>query len=89
MKGRKRKRSATHHYTAVVKMAVSKHALQFGNKSAVVKYSPKAYLISVGNERPLCWRFFILILFYCIILAHVGSLTLKFVNLYFTSKRYL
>ena len=37
MKGRKRKRSATHHYTTTVKTAIGKHALQFGNKSAVVK----------------------------------------------------
>ena len=37
MKGRKRKRSAMHHYTAAVKTAIGKHALQFGNKSAVVQ----------------------------------------------------
>ena len=36
MKGRKRKWSVTHHYTAVVKTAIGKHALQFGNKSTFV-----------------------------------------------------
>ena len=39
IKGRKRKRSATHHYTSAWKTAISKHALQFGNMSVAVKYS--------------------------------------------------
>ena len=39
MKGRKRKWSATHLYTTAVKTAFGKQALQFGNKSAVVKNS--------------------------------------------------
>ena len=47
MKGCKRKRSATHHYTAAVKTAIGKHPLQFGNKSAVVKYSKE-----LGFELP-------------------------------------
>ena len=47
MKGRKRKGTATHHCTVAVLTAIGKHALQFGNKSAVEKHSKE-----LGFELP-------------------------------------
>ena len=49
MKGCKRKQTAMHYYTAAVKTTIhiGKHALQFGNKSAVEKYSKE-----LGFELP-------------------------------------
>ena len=133
MKGRKRKRSATHHYTTAVKTAFGKHALQFGNKIAVVKNSkelgfelPETTVINFKRElgqqlksgkdygelditnrkrgRPLllpaelddltrnsslavCVYADRRLIPLLLIFEHVGSLTLKFVNWYFISKR--
>ena len=38
-RGRKRKSSKQHHYEEAVKTEIGKHAIKYGNKSAVEKFS--------------------------------------------------